>query len=287
MAGALDHAVINVLQRMDEAVERFRVMGFTLTERGYHSLGSINHLMVFDRDYLELVGIESGAQTVRRDVADSPMGLNGLVFDTDDARGLHRRLSAADIPVLPPVDFDRPVELNGCTQRAAFTTVRLGPDFLAGGRVYFCEHKTPHLVWRREWQRHQNAALGLAHFTIVVPDPVAEADRYRRLLGCDAQACGVDQVELPLGAFRIVLCSVARYRSRYGSLGCSDSRTADGTAAARPTFMGALAIRTASLARLRECLARPEASEVIWENSHSEVVVSSSSAYDCVVEFVD
>jgi hypothetical protein len=89
---AVDHAVVNVLQQMDAAVPRFRALGFTLTERGYHSLGSINHLMMFGDDYLELVGIEAGAKTVRREVADGPRGLNGLVFRTDAARRLHDEL---------------------------------------------------------------------------------------------------------------------------------------------------------------------------------------------------
>ena len=48
MAVRVDHAVINVLTGMDAAVERFRALGFAPTPRGYHPLGSINHLMMFE-----------------------------------------------------------------------------------------------------------------------------------------------------------------------------------------------------------------------------------------------
>ena len=53
----LDHVVVNVLHDMDAAAGLFTALGFTLTPRGHHSLGSINHLMVVPGAYLELVGL--------------------------------------------------------------------------------------------------------------------------------------------------------------------------------------------------------------------------------------
>ena len=43
----LDHVVINVRADMDAAVIEFGNLGFTITPRGFHTLGSINHLMIF------------------------------------------------------------------------------------------------------------------------------------------------------------------------------------------------------------------------------------------------
>jgi len=51
-----DHAVVVVHDQMDQAVERFRAMGFFVTERGHHSLGTINHLIILDNSYIELLG---------------------------------------------------------------------------------------------------------------------------------------------------------------------------------------------------------------------------------------
>ena len=56
----LDHIAINVKENMDEAYKLFSELGFTLTPRGYHTLGSINHSMVFKNDYLELIGTPKG-----------------------------------------------------------------------------------------------------------------------------------------------------------------------------------------------------------------------------------
>ena len=41
----LDHVVINVRDRIDWGAETFRRLGFTLTPRGYHSLGSMNSFL--------------------------------------------------------------------------------------------------------------------------------------------------------------------------------------------------------------------------------------------------
>ena len=55
-----DHAVVVVHDQMDQAVERFRAMGFFVTERGHHSLGTINHLIILDNSYIELLGYLHG-----------------------------------------------------------------------------------------------------------------------------------------------------------------------------------------------------------------------------------
>jgi len=56
----LDHVVINVRDRIDEGADTFRRLGFTLTPRGYHTLGSMNHLAMFGTDYLELIAAPPG-----------------------------------------------------------------------------------------------------------------------------------------------------------------------------------------------------------------------------------
>ena len=166
--GALDHVVINVLRRMDEAAELFAALGFRLTPRGHHSLGSINHLMMTAGPYLELVGLpETGPQ--RQDVLDSPFGLNGLVVASRDADATHARLAAAGLAAGPTVAFTRPVTVDGREDTARFRTVRVPVDRFPAGRLYHCEHLTPDLVWRPEWLDHPNGFSGIHALTIESP----------------------------------------------------------------------------------------------------------------------
>ena len=79
----LDHVVIDVRDRMDEALATFAGLGFQLTPRGHHTLGSMNHLAMFATDYLELLGFGAGGGS-RPELAPFPVGLNGLVFKTGE-----------------------------------------------------------------------------------------------------------------------------------------------------------------------------------------------------------
>ncbi len=200
-SAALDHVVINVLRRMDEAAALFTALGFQLTPLGRHSLGSVNHLMMTPGPYLELVGVpESGPQ--RQDVLDSPFGLNGLVLASRDADDTFRRLSAAGVPVEPPVAFSRPVALDGRTVEARFRTVRLPVESFPAGRIYHCEHLTPGLVWRKPWFVHPNRFCGIGALAVTSPAPDAEAERYAAACGGRAERAEYGWV-IPLGAARV------------------------------------------------------------------------------------
>src|ERR1700704_5330562 len=88
----LDHAVINVMDKLDEAAEQHARLGFQLTERGHHTLGSSNNLAIFRDNYLELLGYLPGRETMRADLWSHPAGLTGLVFKSPDANLVHTAL---------------------------------------------------------------------------------------------------------------------------------------------------------------------------------------------------
>lgn len=186
---ALDHVVINVLRRMDEAAALFAGLGFQLTPLGRHSLGSVNHLIMTPGPYLELVGVpETGPQ--RQDVLDSPFGLNGLVLASRDADETFARLSAGGLPVGPPVAFSRLVTLGNRTEEARFRTVRLPAHLFPAGRIYHCEHLTPDLVWREPWFAHPNGFCGIGALMVASPASKTEAPRYAAACGATAESVG-------------------------------------------------------------------------------------------------
>lgn len=181
MSTALDHLVINTRFDTDAAATLFAQLGFTLTPRGHHSLGSINHLMMFAEGYLELIGLPLGTDTLRQEVLDSPQGIDGLVFATHDPKATHAELVRQGFLVQPVQHFSRPVEIDGASREARFGTVRLAPGQFAAGRVYFCHHHTPELVWRLEWLGHANGATAVAGLTVVSDDPAQTRRQYARL----------------------------------------------------------------------------------------------------------
>ena len=100
----IDHVVVDVGDKIEEAARRYRALGFNLTERARHSLGSSNHLAIFDPDYIELLSPGSGG---RPDLAGYPIGLNGLVFAMEGAEALHEELRARGVPVQAVQHFSR------------------------------------------------------------------------------------------------------------------------------------------------------------------------------------
>ena len=244
MTFALDHVVINTLFDMDRAADLMSRLGFTLTPRGYHSLGSINHLMMFEHDYLELVGLPSGTDVLRKDVLESPRGLNGLVFQASDVDAFQRTLRDSGLAMLEPQSFSRPVTIDGVEHLARFRTVRTVPEFFEAGRVYYCQHYTPELVWHRRWMSHPNGCHGLSELVIVTSDPETDVPRYATAAQAPSERQGDDwTIVLPHG-FRLTLMSPARYRERYGEQ-CVE---ADG----RHSFFGAIVFDMPEPGRVRD-----------------------------------
>src|SRR3954468_16805146 len=98
----LDHVVVNVRDQIDAGLETYRRLGFTMTPRGYHTLGSMNHLAILGSEYLELIAAAPG-EPRRAEILASPFGLNGLVCGTDKSAAVYSALHAACVPVEPPL----------------------------------------------------------------------------------------------------------------------------------------------------------------------------------------
>ena len=178
----IDHVIVNARDALDDAATTWTRLGFQLTPRGHHTLGSSNHLAILGTDYIELLGVQPGA--TRTDVLDWPAGLNGLVFKTLDSDATHRTLAAAGAPVLPPQAFSRPVDMGaGDMHDAAFRTVRIEREASPAGRMFFCHHLTPGLVWHDPWRRHPNGALGIAAMGLTATDPEPYAALFLQLFG--------------------------------------------------------------------------------------------------------
>jgi len=182
MPHQLDHIVFNTRFETDAAAQLFEGLGFQLTPRGFHpTLGSINHLMIFAQDYLELIGLPRGGDIVRQELIDSPTGINGLVFASKDARATRDDVVDRGFEAQQVQNFSRPLVVDGTEHEARFSAVRLALDSFAAGRVYFCQHHTPELIWRREWMTHPNGATGIAELTVASADPRATREHYARL----------------------------------------------------------------------------------------------------------
>ncbi len=265
----LDHVVVNVGDRLDEGFATYRRLGFTLTPRGFHTLGSMNHLAIFGTEYLELIATPTGSG--RAEILQAPPGLNGLVFGTDDLAAVYRALSASGVAADPPNEFSRPVALADGTRDAVFRTVRLRPGTTEAGRLYFCHHLTRDLVWRDEWRHHANGVIGVARAVIAARDPAALARLFARMFGADA----VRGASLMLGLSRFDVVTPDTLAAELGDLADAGGRT---------TFMAALTLRTTSLDRAAAALA---AGGIAARRDGDRIVVPAAAAFGVTLELRD
>ena len=268
----LDHVVVDVRDRIDEAMRRFSALGFQLTPRGRHTLGSVNHLALFGTDYLELLGF-AGDGAVRPEIARFPVGLNGLVFKTTDAERVYRQAEAVGLPILPVQSFSRPVAVDGATQDARFRTTRLDPGKVAMGRVYFCEHQTPDLVWRAEWLAHANGARAINRVVVATADPQRTAMLFRALFGEEAVTDHDGRCVIAAGTAQVDLATPSMVAAEF------DEAAAD--PAGRSEYMAALEIRVRSLA---EAAGRLSAVRGIRGEPH-RLILPAGAAFNTTIVF--
>lgn len=271
----LDHVVINVAGNLDPAADLYGRLGFRLTERGHHTLGSSNNLAIFRSNYLELLGYLPERAQQRADLWAHPLGLTGLVFRSHDPEAVFHAVQASGVPVLDPVQFSRPVALPDGTQDARFAVIRLGADVIENGRVFFCHHYTPELVWRPEWQDHPNGVTDITEFVLVSPDPAATGAVYDRIFGGGLLRREGDRVSFDAGTATVTVLTPAAAAARFGD--ALPALPEDGSAR-----MVALVLGTASVAAAAAALDQGGIPHRPFEGGH---LVAAAEAANVALAF--
>jgi hypothetical protein len=267
----IDHAVI-LVRDLERARLAYARMGLTLTPRGTHTLGSQNHCIMFERDYLELLAVPRPhpALQVFSDFLAQGEGLGALALATDDAGVLYAELAADGIAAEAPLDFSRPVADLG---EARFRIVQLPPAAAPGCRMFACQHFTRELVWRPELARHAVGATQIAAVAVVVEDVERTASGYARLFGAPPQQ--IDEgLLVPTGSAPIALTSRWKLGHRLDGVGLP----------LRPRpLVAALFIRVADRARAAEVLRRNGLQPVALRDG--SIAVHAADAHGVAVVF--
>ena len=104
---------------IDAAEAAYRKLGFQVQPRGFHrKLGTANHLMIFDTDYFEILGIVEDTEfnAERREWLKGGGGLANVALATDGADLAFDDFKTAGLQPDAPLFFDRAVEIAGKTE---------------------------------------------------------------------------------------------------------------------------------------------------------------------------
>ena len=121
--------------------------------------------------------------------------------------------------------------------------------------------------------------MGIASFTIAVPDPAAEAARYERILDTRAKIGTQGSASIQLGETTLELLTPETLRSTLGALAC-DAADADGNE--RDAYMAMVTIKVRDLAATHDVLHRGGFSPA---RLGERFVIAASEAMNCTIGF--
>jgi hypothetical protein len=204
----IDHAVVMV-KDLDQAAANYKRLGVTVSPRGTHSahMGSGNYTIMFDPDYMELLGVLTPTEhnaPARAYLDTRGEGIERVAFTAVDSAEGAEEIRARGYPPVGPTDFERPVTMpNGTISAAKFRTFEWPRAETPGGiRIFACQHKTRETVWIPELMRHANGAKRLKQVVMVSPEPAKDAAHLSKMIDRDVRNEADGAVAVPSGGDR-------------------------------------------------------------------------------------
>ena len=199
---SLDH-VAHFLPHMENASSALIELGFTLTPFSAQShrlepdapllpAGTANRCVMLHNGYFELLTPTHDTPNARQLHAALARytGVHLIAFGTSAPQADFAHLAAQGFAPLAPLALQRTVTTGNADATARFTVVRVAPTAMAEGRIQYCQHHTPEVVWQTRWLAHANHATGLAGVLICVADAAEAAQRYARFTGLPVHQTG-------------------------------------------------------------------------------------------------
>ncbi|WP_051328997.1 VOC family protein [Geminicoccus roseus] len=182
----IDHLIVGA-RDLEAARAAYARLGFNLTPRGRHvGWGTANYCIMFENDYLELLGIvDPAAFTNGLDrMLEEREGLLGIVFRSTDPAGTARAWKDAGLRPEGPKELGRLLEHGGPGgQMLRFSNVYPARDEAAGLSFFACHHLTPELLRKEAWLAHPNGARAIRSVTFLVPEAGSVVQVLAKLFG--------------------------------------------------------------------------------------------------------
>jgi hypothetical protein len=178
---------------LDTVATAWERLGFRLCPRspqrgavpgheGMHPWATSNRCALFQRGYLELIGVTwPAAFNPWASFIERGPGLHILALRCDTADTTYGALAAHAPFLQPPVQREREVDVEGQPRTMRFRNIFSRDADCPEGRYIVIEHQTPDYLWQPRYLDHENGAVALLSATFVAPDPHPVAGRLHAL----------------------------------------------------------------------------------------------------------
>ncbi len=180
----IDHLVL-CAQDLDAARDWYGRLGFTLTPKAVHPFGTANSLVQFDGAFLELLNVDDASKITEhagknfsfgafnRDYLKIGEGFSMLVFEGFDARSDQAEFVEKQLSDFEPFDFQRKARLpDGEDVTVGFSLAFVTHPTMKRAMLFTCQQHAPEYFWKREFQVHDNGALGIRDVTFAAEHPL-------------------------------------------------------------------------------------------------------------------
>ncbi len=184
----IDHALVGVSD-LEAARDSYTRLGFTVTPRGRHiGWGTGNYTVMFENDYVELIGIVDPTQYIHNldEFLKTGDGLLNVVLATRDADATSRWLREHSPNAEDAQSLQRLLELDDGEELLDFRYVYIPPELTPGLQTFASQHLTPEKVRRPAWLSHPNGARSITEVTVVMENLAGVGEAYAELFGADA-----------------------------------------------------------------------------------------------------
>ncbi len=191
----LEHPLV-VSRDLDALADCYRAMGFAPTRKGLHPWGTGTQLVLFQDNFIELMGIEDrrlidlarpGGFRFGRFIADQlehREGIAMLALHSDNARADLAAVTARGVATDGLVDFRRAVVLpDGSRDEAVVTLAMLIQRDQPQLSNFICQQHRPEFVWVPDWMQHPNGASAITRIVYVAAQPSAIRPRFAGVWG--------------------------------------------------------------------------------------------------------
>ena len=248
----IDHCCV-----LTEDLERSRAvytrLGFTVSPVGRHpaEMGTGNHTVMLQRDYIELLGVLRPTD-FNRDVcgvlAARGEGIAAIAVPTTDAAAAVAEVRAGGLVATEPHEVVRPVtQANGSDVVARFTVAYFPQVAASYARLFCSQAHDPGHTWIPALMAHANTAWAIDYLVVVTDDPSLLAREVAELFDTDPLAVGEGTVAVVTGAAPIIYATPVAVAARYP--GVDLSRLA-------PFGPAALSIKVRDVCVAADCLRR-------------------------------
>lgn len=180
---SLDHVLMTV-HDYEQSFQNYQKLGFAPTPISYHPWGTATSFMMFEDNFIELIGVNDASKFGTNAVNGFCFGRQMGEFLKQPEDGisliaLHSKNTRGDYPKLMQkhsshqgiVDFRREITLDDGTPDEVVVTIGLLiDDVYPQASGFICQQHRPDLIWVDDWRHHPNGATRIKAVTYGADD---------------------------------------------------------------------------------------------------------------------